>query len=674
MKNSILFALLLFVSFSPASAQDKLNLMPLPLKFEKGDGSFVFNEQTSIAVNGVQNERSLKYADKIYRRISQKTGIFFKQDYLTIANNPSKSTIVVNIEREGKLEFTEDESYSLTVSSDQITINSTTDFGAFHALETLYQLVEIADEEYIVNSCKITDKPRFAYRGLMLDVSRHFLNVDDVKKQIDLMSSVKLNVLHWHLADDQGFRVEIKSRPELHLKGSDGKYYTHEQIKDVISYASDRGIIVIPEIDVPGHASAILTAIPEIASKKMEYKIERNAGIFRPVIDPTNAMTYEVMDDIFSELAELFPCKYIHIGGDENAGLDWLENEDILRFMKEHKLEKPHDLQAYFNVKLHAILQKYHKEMMGWEEIQSPEIPKTSIIHAWRGVNEGMEPGGSLIKAAKEGYSTVLSNGFYIDLLLPAKEHYATEFIPDSSKLTDEEQARILGGEATMWAELVTDLNIDSRIWPRTAAIAEKLWTAKTLTQDVDYMYERLDYISSQLELIGSEHISNRDLIIRNISNNVNFDAVKLLVESCEPLKIYTRNPGGTMYQTYSPYTKFADASNTDAPEKRRLSKLIAEYKNGSKLAKESMKLMFDKWIANHALILESIEASPQLKEVEKKSENLKVLGEIGNEIISSKKISNRKAEKYKKIIEEILKEEGGRTELAVAFAFENLI
>jgi hexosaminidase len=674
MKNSILFALLLFVSFSPASAQDKLNLMPLPLKFEKGDGSFVFNEQTSIAVNGVQNERSLKYADKIYRRISQKTGIFFKQDYLTIANNPSKSTIVVNIEREGKLEFTEDESYSLTVSSDQITINSTTDFGAFHALETLYQLVEIADEEYIVNSCKITDKPRFAYRGLMLDVSRHFLNVDDVKKQIDLMSSVKLNVLHWHLADDQGFRVEIKSRPELHLKGSDGKYYTHEQIKDVISYASDRGIIVIPEIDVPGHASAILTAIPEIASKKMEYKIERNAGIFRPVIDPTNAMTYEVMDDIFSELAELFPCKYIHIGGDENAGLDWLENEDILRFMKEHKLEKPHDLQAYFNVKLHAILQKYHKEMMGWEEIQSPEIPKTSIIHAWRGVNEGMEPGGSLIKAAKEGYSTVLSNGFYIDLLLPAKEHYATEFIPDSSKLTDEEQARILGGEATMWAELVTDLNIDSRIWPRTAAIAEKLWTAKTLTQDVDYMYERLDYISSQLELIGSEHISNRDLIIRNISNNVNFDAVKLLVESCEPLKIYTRNPGGTMYQTYSPYTKFADASNTDAPEKRRLSKLIAEYKNGSKLAKESMKLMFDKWIANHALILESIEASPQLKEVEKKSENLKVLGEIGNEIISSKKISNRKAEKYKKIIEDILKEEGGRTELAVAFAFENLI
>jgi hexosaminidase len=674
MKNSILFVLLLFFSFSPAFAQEKLNLMPLPLEFEKGEGSFVFNDQTSIAVNGVQNERSLQYADKIYRRISQKTGIFFKQDYLTKENNPSNSTIVVNIEREGKHEFTEDESYTLTVNSDQITINSTTDFGAFHALETLYQLVEVANGEYVVNSCKISDKPRFAYRGLMLDVSRHFLNVDDVKKQIDLMSSVKLNVLHWHLADDQGFRVEIKSRPELHLKGSDGKYYTHTQIKDVISYASDRGIIVIPEIDVPGHASAILTAIPEIASKKMEYKIERNAGIFRPVLDPTNPMTYEVMEDIFAELAELFPCKYIHIGGDENAGLDWLENKGIAQFMKEHKLAKPHDLQAYFNVKLHAILKKYNKEMMGWEEIQSPEIPKSSIIHAWRGVNEGMEPGGSLIKAAKEGYTTVLSNGFYIDLLLPAKEHYSTELIPDPSKLTDEEQARILGGEATMWAELVTDLSIDSRIWPRTAAIAERLWSAKSLTQDVDYMYERLDYVSSQLELIGSEHIRNRDLIIRNISNNVNFDAVKLLVESCEPMKIYSRNPGGTMYQTYSPYTKFADAANTDAPEKRRLSKLIAEYKNGSKLAKESMKLMFDKWIANHNLILESIEASPQLKEVEKKSENLKVLGEIGNEIISKRQVSKGDADKYRKILEDILKEEGGRTELAVAFAFEDLI
>jgi hexosaminidase len=660
-----LLTLIMTLGYSQEKKRD-VNIMPLPANIDFSQGYFNVDKSFSIRVEGYSSDRLFKYADKILRRISNQSGVFVDQEYLTVDTNPKSSTVILDVAREGKLQNGEDESYELLVSKDQIIIKSETDLGAMHGLETLYQLLEVNNGNYSFQYVTIKDNPRFVWRGLMLDVARHFMSVDDIKRNLDLMASVKMNIFHWHLSDDQGFRVQIDSHPELYLKGSDGNYYTKEQIKDIVSYASDLGIRVIPEIDVPGHATAILTAMPQLASKDTTYTLERNAGIFLPVLDPTNPEVYKVLDDVIREMSELFTDKYFHIGGDENEGKNWESNPEIVAFMEKNKLDHPHDLQAYFNAKLYKILAKYDKEMMGWEEIQNEAIPKGALIQSWRGVNEGQKPGASLSNAVKNGYDAILSNGFYIDLLLPAGSHYSTEFIPKGIELTKEEEARILGGEATMWSELITPLNVDSRVWPRTAAIAEKFWSSKNKTQDVDDMYRRLDIISPKLERIGSKHLSSQEVIIRNIANYKNTEVVKVLVDVCEPMKIYSRNPGGTMYKTYSPYSKFADACVVDARGARAFDKLVKNFINDNSKYKEELKSTFRLWKTNHKKFVGIVANSPVLEEVALKSKYLSDLGKIGLKALEQNNISPLELKNTLKKIDNISVDESGRTNLVV--------
>jgi len=267
--------------------------------------------------------------------------------------------------------------------------------------------------------------------------------------------------------DDQGFRVESLAWPKLHEQASDGNFYTRAQIRDVIDYATERGIRVVPEFDLPGHGSAWLTAYPELASASGPYEIERSWGIFDPTINPTIEKTYEFLDALFAEMAELFDDEFIHIGGDENNGKHWLANPDIVAFMDERGYEGPLTLQRYFNERVLAIMTKYGKRMVGWDEIFEDGLPKNVVIQSWRGRE-------SLFESARLGYSGILSNGYYIDLIHPTDDHYLNDPLPADSPLTPEEAARILGGEATMWAEYVSPETVDSRIWPRTAAIAER--------------------------------------------------------------------------------------------------------------------------------------------------------------------------------------------------------
>jgi hexosaminidase len=641
--------------------------MPLPSSINIEDGNLIIDNSFSIRIEGYKSDRLFKYADKVLRRIANESGIFIDQKYLSSTTNPKTSTLVLDVAREGKLENNEDESYNLTITKDAIVIKSETDLGAMHGLETLYQLIDVTNGKYTFPLATIKDTPRFTWRGLMIDAARHFIPVGDIKRNLELMSAVKMNVFHWHLSDDQGFRVQIDSHPELYTKGNDGNYYTKAQIKDVVTYASNLGIRIVPEIDVPGHGTAILAAIPELASKDTIYSLERNAGIFLPVLDPTNPKTYEVLDDIIKEMSELFPYRYFHIGGDENEGKNWESNPDIVAFMKENSLKEPHDLQAYFNAKLYKILAKYNKEMMGWEEIQNESIPKGALIQSWRGVNEGQKPGESLSKAVKNGYNAILSNGFYIDLLLPASSHYSTEFVPKGIELTKEQENMILGGEATMWSELVTPLTIDSRIWPRTAAIAEKFWSSKSNTKDIDEMYRRLDIISNKLERIGAMHKRNQDVIIRNISNYNNMEVVKVLVDVCEPMKVYSRNPGGTMYNTFSPYTKFADACVVDAIGARDFDKLVRNFiKENNDENKQKLNDTFRVWKKNHSKFLEIVNTSPILEEVAMKSKYLNELGKIGLKALELNNISPLELKTALKNINTMSEDEGGRTELAI--------
>jgi len=547
-------------------------LMPKPSSIKVEKGIFIVHKSIKVAVSDTASKRVRIAAVKFIRRLTGRTGLFVTHGFPVSQKLFSKADIWVNYKRNGKLQLHEDESYQIQITPQQIKITAETDLGVVYAFETLLQLLDYNEQHYFFQNLTIKDYPAFTWRGLLIDVSRHFEPVDVIKRNLDAMVVAKMNVFHWHLSDDHGFRVEIKKYPQLTEKASDGQFYTQAQIKDIVQYAGDRGIKVLPEIDVPGHATALLTAFPEIGSKKMPYKLQRNAGIFDPTLDPSNPKTYEILENIFKEMASLFPFEYFHIGGDENRGKHWDENPDIQIFKKKHGLKNNHDLQTYFNIKLAAILIKYNKKVMGWDEIMTPGIPKSAVIHVWRG-----KQGKRLAETVQNGYHAVLSNGFYIDLMLPAATHYKNKMYPENVKLSTAEKKLILGGEATMWGELVTPLTIDSRIWPRTLAIGERLWRNPDKTT-IKNMYDRLFKQSWLLEELGITHLRNRDVILRNITENQDISTLRILAQLYEPLKYYTRNKGGKKYQTYSPFTLFADACSADAYLAIQFNYNVSEY------------------------------------------------------------------------------------------------
>lgn len=629
MKFSFLLLLFTLNCFSQAE-KNEYQLIPWPKSVTSSSGKFVISSDFAVSITGNPNARIFSYANRFLRRLDNRTGLFFKQGIISKSDISTNRQLTINCLNEGKIDINQDESYTLEISEKSIHINAYTDLGAMHALETLLQLLTVDGTQFIFPSVKIEDNPRFTWRGLMIDTARHFQPIDVIKRNLDAMAALKLNVLHWHLTDDQGWRIEIKSLPQLTKLASDGEFYTQEDIKQIVSYADNRGIMVIPEIDVPGHATAILTAIPEIGSaynangEIKKYNLERNAGIFNPTLDPSNPKTYSYLELIFNEVCTLFPSKYFHIGGDENEGKDWDANPKIQAFKKQHNLTTNHDLQTYFNMQLLKIIDKKGKKIIGWEEIMTPYMSKEAIIHSWKGPNEGVPTGQSLINAAKSGYKTILSNGFYIDLMQSIKDHYSVEVVNEKSNLSPEEKKRILGGEATMWSELVTPLTIDSRIWPRTIAIAERLWSQSNIT-DIDFLYKRLPSVSFRLEELGITHLKNKQVILRNICNNQNTTAVEVLSKVCEPLKKYSRNKGGTEYQSYSPLTLFADLCTADAEDAIHFERLTNNYLNNNNLEnKEALMTYLDKWIKNDEELIKCSQKAPLVIPLLPISKNLK--------------------------------------------------
>lgn len=605
------------ISSFAQKSNETLHLMPWPQKIEVKSGNFTLNSTFKVNITGQPHQRLFVATSNFQRRLDGRTGLFLKQGFVTSSNEFPQAQLQINCKKAGKIGLYEDESYQLNIHSNTILIDASSDLGAMHALETLLQLLQNDGTSFNFPCVSITDYPRFTWRGLMIDAARHFQPVEVIKRNLDAMAATKMNVFHWHLVDDQGWRIEMKKHKVLTEKASDGLYYTQEEIKNIVKYASDRGILVVPEIDVPGHASAILTAFPEIGSKVLtlnqvssetsksvsgliKYSLERNAGIFTPTLDPSNPKTYQILSEIFDEVCPLFQGKYFHIGGDENEGKDWDANPKIQDFMKKNKLSNNHELQTFFTMKLIPMLKKHNKELMGWEEIMTKDMSKEAIIHSWKGPNEGLPAGASLLKAVKNGYKTVLSNGYYIDLVQGVENHYLVDPMPKTETLSNEEKARILGGEATMWSELVSPHTIDSRIWPRTAAIAERLWSDENV-KDVSNMFKRLKEVSFRLEELGITHLRNRDVILRNISNNQNTSALEVFSKICEPIKIYSRNKGGTEYQMYSPLTLFADACTPDAEDAIVFNEIANEYlKDRNHDSEIKLIAVLNQWVQNH--------------------------------------------------------------------------
>ncbi|HKJ30405.1 MAG TPA: beta-N-acetylhexosaminidase, partial [Balneolales bacterium] len=448
----------------------KFNLMPLPTKVVKENGSFRLDSTFTIAVEGKAGHRIYPYASRVLRRLSGRTGLFFKQDYVTPKASVDSANLIIKIGHPIKLHLGMDESYHLEVKPGGITLTSNTDVGALRGLETFLQLLKANKKGYYFPAVDIHDSPRFKWRGLMIDCSRHFMPIAVIKRNIDGMAAMKLNVFHWHLTDYQGFRAQSKTFPKLTKDGSDGKYYSQAQMKDIIKYANQRGIRVVPEFDMPGHTISWFVGYPKLASGPGPYKIERHFGVFDPAMDPIKPYTYNFISKFLNEMTSLFPDKYFHIGGDEVNGKQWDANKKIQAFMKSHNIKNNEQLQAYFNQHLLKMLTKDHKNMVGWGEILHPGMPHSIVIQSWRGTK-------AMVEAAKKGYRSILSNGYYLDLVQPTSVYYLNNPLPPGMDLTKKQKESILGGEATMWSEFITPETVDSRIWPSMAAISEDLWS-----------------------------------------------------------------------------------------------------------------------------------------------------------------------------------------------------
>jgi hexosaminidase len=603
-------------------------LMPVPAKVKFLAGRLKVDPSFRVGVDGYTDARLEAAVFRASRRLEGRMG--FELSRLPVSD-PSSAALVIRCKGPAKQvpALGEDESYQLEVSEQQAVLQAPTVIGVIRGLETFLQLLEADRTGFYLPAGSIQDQPRFKWRGLLIDAGRHFVPVEVVKRNLDGMAAVKLNVLHWHLTEDQGFRVESKRYPKLHQMGSDGLYYTQDQIREVIAYAADRGIRVMPEFDMPGHATSWLVGHPELGSAPGPYQIERKNGIFEPAFDPTREELYKFLEGFFSEMTGLFPDSFIHIGGDENEGHQWDRNPQIQEFMKAKGIKDNHGLQAYFNQRLSRIIQKLGKKMIGWDEILHPDLPKDSAIQSWRGTE-------ALMEAARKGYDGLLSRGYYIDLMYPASSHYLNDPLPASSGLTEEQAAHILGGEATMWSEWVSPETIDSRIWPRTAAIAERLWSPREI-RDVDDMYRRLDAVSLELEELGLTHKKNADMMLRRIARQNDISSLKVLASVIEPVKEYHRNEGGKATML-TPLTRLVDAVSADSRGSREFGLLVDGMLSDAPSLSRNRKVIGEiltSWRDASPSLTALVERSPILHEAEQLPKDLSDIGLAGLEALS---------------------------------------
>src|SRR5260221_5020285 len=620
-----LLGMFLLVPQAKSQAPATLNLMPQPASLKISAGAVRIEEKFTITLTGHSEARLTLAAERFLTQLHRQTALLLAKP----THEAAKATLMVHADHAGKevQELGEGESYSLEVTPSGANLSAATPLGVLRGLQTFLQLVEPTPDGFAAPAVSIQDQPRFAWRGLMIDVSRHFIPLDVIKRNIDGMEAVKLNVFHLHLSENQGFRVESKKFPKLQELGSDGLYYTQDQVRDLVAYARDRGIRVIPEFDMPGHSTAWFVGYPEIASGSGPYSIERKWGIFDPAMDPTSEKTYKFLDELVGEMVKIFPDNYFHIGGDEVNGKEWDANKNIQEFKKSHNLKSNEDLQAYFSQRVQKIVTKHGKSVVGWDEVFIPGVPKDIVIQSWRGQK-------SLAAAAQQGYHGILSNGYYLDLGWSAARHYAVDPMSGSAAdLTADQKKLILGGESCMWSEYVNPENVDSRIWPRNAAIAERLWSPQSVT-DPASMYKRLDAASARLEWLGLAHRTYYRKMLQRIAGPATpeeFAALKTLADVVEPVKDYTREETATAEPTsQSPLNRLVDAVPLESDAGRHFAELVDKFLASSCHDAASATLLrrqLSAWSQNDAAFTSLEQKSFLAREVTATSRDLSAVG-----------------------------------------------
>jgi hexosaminidase len=629
-KPSAWFLFVFFCALMPVPAmcaqeQVSLPVMPLPAHAVPGEGQFLIDGSFTIGLEGYSDSRLVLGERRFLDTLSRETGILFSP---AAQSQPASFIIRTSGASAGVEELGENESYRLEISANHVQLSAANPLGVLHGMQTFLQLVRVTPQGFSVPVLIIDDQPRFPWRGLMIDAGRHFISVSAIERNLDAMEAVKLNVFHWHLSDDQGFRVESKLFPLLQEKGSGGLYYTQQQIAEVVEYAGARGIRVVPEFDMPCHTNDWLVAYPQLGSSEAPYQTANHFGVLDAAMDPTQESTYQFLDQFLGEMTALFPDAYFHIGGDECTGKEWDANPRIKAYMRAHGIENNAALQSYFTARVQKLVASHHKIMEGWDEVLQPDTPHDVVIQSWRGQK-------SLAAAARQGNRGVLSTGYYINLNRPTAEHYLVDPLGgECGSLTPEQKARVLGGEATMWSEYATSENINSRIWPRAAAIAERLWSPQDV-QDVDSMFKRLAIISQKLDYYGLEVQSSIDLMLQRMSGDSDPQYLKVLAAVVQPPEGYVRE-GLKKYSTFTPLNRLVDAIPPESETARRfndLAKLIAAGKASAQQRQEARSWL-ELWRDNDAKLQPLLGRSEITAELIPLSHSLSQVAAIGLEAL----------------------------------------
>lgn len=674
-----------------AAPNTDLPLMPYPQEVMLGKGVLPVDRHFTITLSEARSPSLLQAQRRLQQRIERQTGLFLVPG----TDGPGLEIAVKQGIPSFPQQESEDESYQLQITKQGARLEANTFYGALRGMETFLQLLQSGPGGYSIPAVTIADQPRFPWRGLLLDSARHFLPLEDLKRQLDGMASAKLNVFHWHLTDDQGWRFESKRFPRLQEAGSDGQFYTQTQIRELVDYAAQLGIRVVPELDFPGHASAIAAAYPELMTEVTDYAPERRWGVHKPLLDPSKPAVYDFIDQLVTEVVTLFPDPYLHIGGDEVDPEQWQQSKSVQAYMQTNKLTTTQELHAHFNSKLEQILARHGRKMIGWDETLHADLPKSVVIQSWQGQD-------ALGEAARQGHQALLSTGYYIDQPQPTAYHYRNDPLPVPQPLADtpqpgeqwqswafeaprkrgspvsgsftlirdqqgklrgfidfkgksrrpvqdvrehngittfwmdswmgktqprvilasgtlsgvlqvanatypitgkqiggsqmagtkrpensypvflqgDETRRVLGGEVTLWSELVNEQTLDLRLWPRTYAIAERLWSAQDIN-DEKSMYQRLAYMDRWGTLsVGLQHQWDGIRNMMRLANQSDISPLQRFAEAVEQAQYYHRHhekSANENYDRYDPLNRLADALPPESATIRQLDGWVDE-------------------------------------------------------------------------------------------------
>ena len=657
-------------SIATAQVPNTLNLMPIPKSMTIQGGRFNMSSEFTVAVKADPTDTICFLAvNQMFQTLNRRTGLFFQQEFITPQDNKDTASLIIRVKLKTKMEIGMDESYRIQVSSNKIILVASTTIGALRGMQTIIQLLSNDESGFYFPQVNIEDAPKYAWRGLMIDVCRHFIPIDVIKRNLDAMAAVKMNVLHLHLSDDQGFRVESKLYPKLQSKGSNGDYYAQIQIRDLISYAGNLGIIIVPEFDMPGHSTSWFAGYPELATTPgpykpgSPYKLDRSQPVNPaklmqmiqstpfPTFNPIKESVYKFLDAFIGEMSSLFPALYFHIGADENNGVAWKQDSAIVAFMRKNNIANTHDLQAYFVDRVQKLVIKHGKKMIGWEELFSKNLSKDVLVQIW----SPMTAPALAQQVISQGNPVIFSKGLYLDQFMPAYIHYNLE-------LPSEE---IMGGEAAQWTEIADAENIETRIWPRAAAIAEKLWSATTVTDPMD-LYRRLFITSDRLSESGLLHISNYDRMVLRFSAGYSYENTKRLMDVLEPVKGYKRMfgfislPVSATYQS-APLIRAADIACVDPQEKWAFRKNVIEYLETKSLSSEiAIRKQLKEWASSYDHLKPLFESSTLAKEIMQHSKNLSALSTSCLQAMDNIKAGTKPTDQWMKEQEALLESAKG--------------